>query len=64
MQSDTGKVLFCYSDSTIKISRIGVFYNPYCSKRINMPVVCAVFGFRRLCLSFKEQYMLPGALRS
>lgn len=40
MQSGTGKVLFCYSDSTIKINRIGFFYNPYYSKRINMPISC------------------------
>lgn len=41
MQSDTGKALFCYSDSTIKINRMGLFYNPCYSKRINMPVSCA-----------------------
>lgn len=51
MQSDTGKALFCYSDSTIKINRIGLFYNPCYSKRINMPVSCAKAGnYLALCL--------------
>lgn len=38
MQSNAGKVLFCYTDSTTKINRKGFFYNLYYSKRINMPV--------------------------
>lgn len=39
MQSNAGKVLFCYSDSTTEINRKGFFFNNlYYSKRINMPV--------------------------
>lgn len=60
MQSDTGKVLFCYSDSTIKINRIGFFYNLYYSKRINMPISCTKAGTYLVLRLFAVCLVLEG----
>lgn len=55
MQSNAGEVLFCYSDSTVKINIIFfvVFvYNLYYSKRINVLLSCMKAGNYLLVCAF------------